>query len=214
MKKDDIHNKLTAVRPSVTHPNKWVFKCECGEETEARTYHVTSGHTKSCGCVMRATSAARAVLRNTTHGQKHTPEYRVWSGAKNRCTNKRSKSWLRYGGRGIKMCPRWVDSFENFIADMGKRPSSSHTLERKKNDVGYEPGNCVWALPIVQGNNKRNNVKLTHEGRTLSIARWADVLGVKAITLYKRVGKGWPVERILKKEKENAWTITRSRKNS
>lgn len=97
--------------------------------------------------------------RKNTTNNSGKPEYAIWKSAKQRCTNKKNQSYKRYGGRGIQMCGRWVNSFINFYKDMGKRPSRKYSLERMNNDGNYEPSNCKWATSTEQNNNKSNNRK-------------------------------------------------------
>jgi hypothetical protein len=136
--------------------------------------------------------------RNVTHGDSKTSEHNTWSHIKARCYNKKNKSYPRYGGRGIKVCDRWLGSngYVNFLADMGRKPSPEHSIERVWNDGDYCPENCKWALPQEQARNKRNNVYLTHDGETLLLIEWADRLGIDGASLYKRLEK-WPLERAL-----------------
>lgn len=115
---------------------------------------------------------------------------------KSRCENPRNARYADYGGRGITVCDRWKDSFENFIADMGPPPTPSHSIEREDNSRGYEPGNCRWATDIEQGNNQRSNVLIEYNGKTQTIAQWARELGMNYQTLRQRIQKyGWSVER-------------------
>jgi hypothetical protein len=110
-------------------------------------------------------------------------------------TNKR---YADYGGRGIRVCDRWRRSLAAFIDDMGRRPSSAHQIDRKNNDGNYEPANCRWATRVQQGRNKRNNVVLTHEGRSQPLSAWAVEIGMKYQTLVRRVRiYGWPTARAL-----------------
>jgi hypothetical protein len=129
--------------------------------------------------------------------QKTHPEYSVWTSMKSRCGNPNDKSYARYGGRGIRVCERWIESFDNFRADIGPRPSMQHSLDRKDNNGDYEPGNCRWATYTQQGSNKRNTVWLTFGGDTKTMSEWATILGVKYSTIKMRYHKGWPVERVL-----------------
>lgn len=130
--------------------------------------------------------------------KKYRSEYRIWAQMKYRCGTPTSPDFKQYGGRGIFVCDLWKYSFEAFFNDIGERPSPRHSLERKKNDVGYEPGNVTWELPIVQQNNTRWNVFLEMDGRRQSVAEWMKEKGFTSTTLYNRVRRGWSVERALR----------------
>jgi hypothetical protein len=103
--------------------------------------------------------------RNTTHGLTDTPEHRSWAHMKNRCTNPNNDAWKHYGGRGIRVCDSWLESFEQFLADMGERPNGT-SLDRIDVDGHYEPGNCRWATAVEQNNNQRRTRKVVNEQRT------------------------------------------------
>lgn len=134
----------------------------------------------------------------TKHGEsrgRRTPEYRAWRQLQSRCSNVLGLDYKNYGGRGIKVCERWK-KYENFLEDMGRRPSSKHSIERKNNDGDYEPENCVWATPEKQNSNKRNNVMITFRGVTKHLAAWAREVGVCTATLQTRLHR-WSVEEAL-----------------
>lgn len=120
---------------------------------------------------------------------------------KQRCSNPKLKSYPDYGGRGIFVCSRWLgdDGFKNFLSDMGKKPSPSHSIERKKNDESYYPDNCVWATKEEQCNNKRTTRYLVYEGKRQSLSLWAKELGIKPATLYMRLKRGLSLEDAIKK---------------
>lgn len=128
----------------------WLCKCDCGKEKLISSAKL-SGGTRSCGCLMLE-MAAKSMR---THGQSNTPEYNTWMAMKNRCLYPTSQSYVRYGGRGITVCKRWLQSFPAFLSDMGRKPSPKHSIDRIDNDLGYMPSNCRWATPSQQSLNRR-----------------------------------------------------------
>jgi len=156
--------------------------CVCGKERIVKKDRIIIGAVKSCGCIRKPSS-------NIGHGcakaGNETPEYRTWKGIRKRCHNPKSVGYKNYGGRGIKVCDRW-SKFENFLADMGQKPTPKHTIERRDNNGNYEPNNCRWATVKEQNNNRRSNTKVTYNGQTKTISQWADELGFSWKTLYMR----------------------------
>lgn len=122
-----------------------------------------------------------------------SPEWSAWASMRSRCELSTHPAYPRYGGRGIQVCARW-GVFENFLADMGRRPSSEHSIDRIDNDRGYEPGNCRWATSTEQARNRRSNRQLTIEGVTMSMASWGDRSGVSARIIRDRLNAGWDLE--------------------
>jgi len=182
--------RLTALRiVGKKHNNVlWLFDCECGKQTITQGRHARSGNTKSCGCLQRD--------KATIHGSSHTREYYIWKTMHHRCNNPKTKCYHYYGGRGIQVCKRW-GSFKNFLTDMGKRPSSKHSINRIDNDGNYTPKNCRWVLITQQANNKSSSRFLKAFGSTLTIAEWARLYSINYLTLYYRIKRGWSIERSL-----------------
>jgi hypothetical protein len=136
----------------------WLCRCDCGTEREVIGTTLRNGVSVSCGCYRSEVSARRMERHGHAIG-KTSPTYNSWAGAVQRCTNPNYANWANYGGRGIKICERWLD-YENFLADMGERPEGT-TLDRFPNNNGdYEKGNCRWATPKQQANNRRPKRKL------------------------------------------------------
>jgi len=166
----------------------WNCLCECGTRLVVRAANLQHGKRKSCGCVMRA---KRSKGTNYRHGMAHSPEWNAWSEMKRRCYDPRRKFYKYYGGRGIKVCARWMESFENFLADMGLKPSPEYSIEREDVDGDYEPGNCSWSPRSRQAVNRTDTVRIRVNGTTKALADWCRETGVSPGTAHKRISDGW-----------------------
>ncbi len=174
----------------------WLCRCECGTIREVSSATLLHGRSKSCGCLHREVLSEL----NAKHGGCDSPEYSSWKGMIARCTNADRKGYDDYGGRGITVCERWSgeNGFDNFISDMGPKPSPAHSIDRfPDNDGNYEPGNCRWATEGQQKRNMRSNRMVTFRGKTLCITDWAKEIGIAKETLRARFRKGWSIERAL-----------------
>lgn len=164
-------------------------KCDCGSETIVRWGNLKRSHTKSCGCLQSKLIRER----QTKHGwsksgkDKAVPEYTAWCTMKNRCYTKTHKNYEEWGGRGIRVCSRWLESFDNFIEDMGQKPSRQHSLDRINNNGDYEPSNCRWATSKQQNSNKRNRRNLEYNGDVKSLSEWAALLGIDKRLLWQKL---------------------------
>lgn len=130
--------------------------CDCGNKILVESNNLKTGHTKSCGCLCKEINKNRM----STHKMSMDPIYKVYLSIKARCYNKKSHAYKHYGGRGIVMSDRWLNSFEDFLADMGPRPSPKYSIDRKDNNKGYTTENCRWATKSEQGRNTRCNIKV------------------------------------------------------
>lgn len=175
---------------------QWRLACDCGESFTADVNLISAGRVNRCGACAKLALRARQWRHgcaSQARGTRGTPEYEIWGGMKRRCQNKNNKDYPRYGARGIGICERW-QTFENFLADMGQRPTLEHSIERKDNARGYEPDNCVWATLDVQAQNKRSNRKVPWRGRSVCISALAREAGLDKGTLAKRLNSGLSVE--------------------
>jgi len=148
---------------------KWLCKCDCGTEKIIYATHLKKGSAVSCGCF----AAEQASARKRKHGMYGTREHRIWRAMIERC----SSANPRYGGRGIEVCDRWLESFESFFEDMGQCPAG-YSIDRIDTHGNYEPANCRWASDKEQQNNRSNNRLIEIEGRTQTLAQWADEYGI------------------------------------
>lgn len=174
--------------------------CECGTESEVWTPNLKHNKSLSCGCLSQEINSRpnpAMSARLTTHGQSKTPIYKVWASMIARCTNSTLPEYHNYGGRGITVCERWL-RFENFIADMGQRPSDKHSIDRINNDGNYEPTNCRWATKKQQCNNTRRNRIIVFNGEARTIAQWSELLGIRYHTIRGRLRRGATVEKALR----------------
>lgn len=149
--------------------SRWDCICECGNKVTVIGKHLNYGATKSCGCL----KIDGIVERSLTHGLTKTAEYRAWRHMQSRCYNKNVDNYKNYGGRGIVVCDRWLNSFENFLQDMGNRPSDKHSLDRKSSNGNYEPSNCKWSTTAEQTRNIRTNHWIEREGKRMILSDWA-----------------------------------------
>jgi len=191
--------RLTVIKESFSLNRETYLPCicDCGEAVDVRSSYLRIGKTKSCGCLNREISS----IVNTTHGmasgshRKSTPEYRTWNSMLQRATNPKNHHYPSYGGRGIKVCERWLN-FENFFEDMGERPEGM-SLDRINNDGDYEPDNCRWTTRKVQQNNTRRNKKYFHNGNSYVLSELAEMHNIPLHTLYTRIKRKWDLDRAL-----------------
>lgn len=191
----DRYGRLTALEFLSTdkwHQKKWKWKCDCGNETEAYASPVKSGHTSSCGCMYRESRG----VATTTHGYSGVPEFSVYRAMLRRCYNEKAGNYHDYGGKGITVCQRWRESFENFLQDMGPRPSPNHSIDRENVYGNYEPGNCRWLDAKGQANNRGNNLRVDYHGESHTLAQISELLGMDERTVYRWLKLGLVPEEI------------------
>ena len=167
-------------------------RCECGVEKDILGSSLRYGKTRSCGCLQKK--------KARKHGMDGTPEYTAWSSMKQRCYNKKSDRYERYGGRGIKVCQRWLDGFEFFFADMGERPNG-FSIERIDLDGDYEPKNCTWADAKTQALNRSTSIKINDNGVLKTVEQMAIKWGLSCSGARKRIA------RLYKKNKDSVMIL-------
>lgn len=175
---------------------QWICYCDCGIARCIRAGDLIFGRVISCGCLLREKTIERNKAA-ATHGLSRTPIYQCWNGMIQRCTNEKAPSWMDYGGRGISVCPRWLNSFEDFHADMGDIPGPGWTIERKDVNGNYEPDNCCWATKREQANNRRNSRIYTYKDSKGSLSMLARQFGMAIPTLEYRMAAGWTIEQAI-----------------
>ncbi len=185
-----------------------LYRCmECTEhrEKEIRMDAVKYGTTLSCGCLCG---------RRKTHGMSNTVEYSAWCSMKNRCYYKGNIQYHNYGGRGIKVCPRWKNSFKNFFEDMGYKPSPELSVDRIDTNKDYYPENCQWGTVEEQQNNRRDcNIK-EWKGKKQTITQWARELNINYMALYYRFKNGMSAEEAFTKPLDKSRTPENAKKET
>lgn len=172
----------------------WKCRCECGTEIVTRGGNLTSGGSQSCGCFNRE----RSSQYHTKHGESKTRLNMEWRKIKYRCNNPKSDRWNDYGGRGIKVCQEWMDSYESFRDwATANGYQENLTIDRINVNGNYEPGNCRWITNQEQQNNRRNNHYITYNGETKTITEWARICGLSENGLVHRIKRGWEIEKAL-----------------
>lgn len=177
---------------------QWSCICDCGTTRVVPTTALRSGNTKSCGCLASDMTAARnrAARNDSMPYRAHPTEHVIWRTMIARCHNPRSKDYRNYGGRGIRVCPEWRQSFATFFADMGERPAGMQ-IDRRDNDGPYAPDNCRWATVAVNAQNRRTTCWLTLDGVTLHLRGWAQRTGLSHQVIRHRLNAGWPLRQAL-----------------
>lgn len=189
-------------RSSACNKSYWNCVCSCGNALMTGGWSLINGRTQSCGCLRRENHLAAI----TTHGfgTSHTviPEYLVWTQMLQRCFNSKCEEYHNYGGRGITVCERWrgKSGFVTFLSDIGRRPSTDHSIDRfPNNDGNYEPGNVRWATRKEQHSNRRITLWVDYKGERKTLMEWSNILGIPYNVLKGRI-----------RGRKNPWTVEKA----
>ena len=174
---------------------RWTVKCDCGTTKIVKPQAILSEKIKSCGCLLKEMRANWGLKHGLCRKGKQAPEFWSWTSMKQRCLNPKNEQYHNYGGRGITICDRWINSLQNFVADMGKKPSRNFTLERINVNLGYCPENCKWITKKEQSLNKRTSVKLEIKGVTKNASEWDKEMNLPEGTVCRRLKRGWSSSR-------------------
>jgi hypothetical protein len=193
--------RLKAIIKSENRNNKvhWECICECGNKAIVSSWKLSSGHTKSCGCLQKE-MASKANFKHGhssyPNGGNPTKEYNTWAMMLRRCSPKAYKTERKsYFEKGITVCDRWKNSFENFLFDMGKAPTQKHSIDRINNNGNYEPENCRWATKKEQTRNRSTTSFIFANGERKSIGEWANITGIPYKRIHARLQRGWSADR-------------------
>lgn len=178
--------KLTAISRTRGKDKRrvyWICKCECGKETIVQAADLKSGHTRSCGCLLDGSY-------NITHGMTHTRLYRIWFTMKQRCTDRKSSAYCKYGAKGITICSEWL-TFEPFMKwSLENGYSDKLSIDRIDNNKGYYPDNCRYVTNLIQANNKTDNIYIEINGETHTLAEWCRIYDIKYYAVRNKMKRG------------------------
>lgn len=193
------YGRLVVLRScEVRGRRRWECRCSCGGLVTATSWEIRSGAVVSCGCKKKD----HLLSMTETHGDSKSPEFKAWENMITRCENEGTFYFKHYGGRGIRVCKRWRESYEAFLEDMGRRPGKGYSVDRFPNKDGdYEPGNCRWATQKQQMRNTRITRMLTVDGETKSLAEWSEISGLDRGVIVYRLKKGLDPKRAVFLEK-------------
>lgn len=204
--------RLTVLRRGPNAPGgqvRWVCQCICGSEKLIYASALRAGLTRSCGCLVNEAVSASRTKHGATKGKVILPEYSIWRGIIDRCTNPNARDFKNYGGRNIRICLSYRASFAEFLNGVGKRPRPDFTLDRQNNNGHYScgkcrecrshnwPANCRWVSRQDQANNTRKNYLVTYQGITRTLSQWAVRTGINRGTLLSRLEAGWATNQAL-----------------
>lgn len=189
-----FHYLTVLERASNTQDGKarWLCQCDCGRKTVVAAADLKKKRncTKSCGCMSKQLIGES----NKTHGMSHHPAFGVWHSMKQRCGDPNHPAYHNYGGRGIKVCPEWEHSFEQFWMDMGPTYRGGMELDRVDNNRGYDPQNCRWVTRKKNARNRRTNRVIESIYGPMAVSELSEKTGIGETTLLYRLDHGWPIE--------------------
>jgi hypothetical protein len=182
---------------------KYLCRCECGTERLVAHGDLRNGKSRSCGCLKRDLTIAR----NTTHGDSHHERlWRIWNNMKNRCSNPNIDTFHRYGGRGIKVCDEWEQSYESFREwSLSNGYTDNLSIDRIDNDGNYEPNNCRWVTSKIQSRNTVRNNRYSIENETRTLIEWCELHSINYRTVKSRLSRGWSFEDAITREVETKY---------
>lgn len=178
---------------------QWKCRCDCGKEVIVKAYSLTTGQTKSCGCLKKEQNYIN--IAKVKHNMTNTRLYNIWRDMKSRCLNPNNKRHKFYYDKGIKVCQEWQEDFMNFYDwAMANGYKDNLTLDRINNNGNYEPKNCRWATITEQNNNQSNNIRIKYNESEYTLSELSKIYNIKRATLYDRIKRGWTIDEALNRK--------------